>query len=293
MDRKTDKEGNLLWEKTLGGSGEDEAYSVGLSQGENVFIAGTSSSGKSSDKSKASKGGKDYWLVTLDQNGTKLWDKTFGGSQDDILRASTYTMEGHYVLAGSSYSGASEDKTQHSQGSSDYWIVEVDEQGRKVYDKRFGGSRTEDLRTVTQTRDGGLLLGGKSDSPASGDVSQSTWGSSDYWLVKTYASLNSLIAPRTATAAETSIVVSQTFLAYPNPFQEKLTITFSLPDMQKVVIRILDGLGKPVTTLFQAEAQAKQTYQVEWHTREQEAGMYLLQLQTPTGQNTQKVMLRK
>jgi len=45
--------------------------------------------------------------------------------------------------------------------------------------------------------------------------------------------------------------------------------------------------------LFQGEAKANQEYKVEWQAGKQEAGMYMLQLQTPTGQQTQKLLLSK
>lgn len=117
---KTDKAGNLVWEQTFGGSGADELFSVKQINGNNYYLAGTSSSGKEGDKSQKSHSGKDYWLVKVDESGTKIWDKAFGGSKDDKLLASTFTDEGHYILAGSSNSDVSGDKSQASQGSNDY-----------------------------------------------------------------------------------------------------------------------------------------------------------------------------
>jgi len=293
---KTDKDGNLVWEKTYGSLGQDEVYSVGRSHGDNLFIAGTSNSGKNGNKSQASQGGKDYWLLKLDKNGTKIWDKTFGGNQDDELRASAFTDQGHYVLAGSSSSSISGDKTQASQGASDYWVVEVDEKGDKVQDQRFGGSGTEELRTVTQIQDGGLLLGGRSDSEVSGDKTQYSGESTDYWLVKIYPATSSLVAARTGTLAEevtSTPTVLSTFNAFPNPFQERITIRFTLPATQPTTLKVLDNQGHLLATLFQEEAQANQTYQVEWQAGKQPAGLYFLQLQTPTLQQQQKLLLSK
>ncbi|RDC64881.1 T9SS type A sorting domain-containing protein [Adhaeribacter pallidiroseus] len=292
---KTDKQGTLVWEKTFGGNSADEAYSVGMNSDNNYFISGTSSSGKSGNKTQASQGGKDFWLVTLDEKGTKLWDRTFGGSKDDELRASTYTHQGHYVLAGHSYSDISGDKTQDSQGESDYWAVVVDENGNKVQDLRFGGSGKEELRTVTQTKDGGILLAGRSSSGVSGDRTQPSQGSTDYWLVKVAPQTSPILAARQATV--TAEPVSKTaFLnlqAYPNPFQEKVTISFTLPDTQMVTVKVLDSQGKAIATLFQEDANANQTYQVEWQAGKQESGLYFLRLQTAGKVQHQKVLLTK
>jgi len=291
---QTDKNGHLMWEKSYGGNGQDDAYSVARS-GNDFYLSGTSRSGKSGDKSQASQGGSDYWVVKINSTGTKIWDKSLGGSQDEELRASTLINQNQLVVAGTSFSGVSGDKTQTSQGESDYWAVALDAQGNKIYDKGVGGSGTEELRTILQTHDSGLLLGGRSNSDVSGDRTQPTQGGTDYWLVKVATATLPLVAAR----PETSVINEESkpslfpLLAYPNPFSDKLTITFSLPKTQAATVRVLDHQGREVDTLFQQEAQANQQYEVEWQAGKQEAGMYLLQLQTPTGQQTQKLLLSK
>jgi len=58
----------------------------------------------------------------------------------------------------------------------------------KQWDKRYGGTSTDILSSFQETNDGGFILGGYSSSAVSGDKSQPSWGTSDYWIVK----LNSL-----------------------------------------------------------------------------------------------------
>ncbi len=172
-------------------------------------------------------------------------------------------------------------------------MITVDEQGNQLQDQRFGGSGKEELRTVTQTKDGGLLLGGRSDSGVSGDRAQPSQGSTDYWLVKVAPATTRIVAARTATLVEEDEAELTSVRAYPNPFQEKVTVSFTLPDTQKATVRVLDSQGQVVATLFQGEVQASRVYQVEWSANNQQAGMYLLQLQTATEQNTQKLLLYK
>ncbi|QNF32130.1 T9SS type A sorting domain-containing protein [Adhaeribacter swui] len=291
---QTDQAGNLLWDKTYGGSGNDKAYSVGRS-GNSFFLAGTSNSGANGDKTQSSRGGKDFWLIKISSTGDKLWDKRYGGTANDELSASSITTDGGIALAGKSNSGAGADKTQSNQGRSDYWLVQVDANGNLQWDQRFGGSRSDELRVVTQTQDGGFLLGGQSDSGRSGDKNQSLIGflGTDYWLVK--------VAPRTAAASqntpettvEQATVVIKNFTAYPNPFRDRVTVSFTLPQTQAITVRVLDSQGHPVATLFQEQAQAHQKYEVQWQAGNQKAGMYLLQLQTPAQQNTLKLLLQK
>jgi len=54
----------------------------------------------------------------------------------------------------------------------------------KLWDKRFGGSTTDQLNSVIATADGGYLLAGTSSSSADGDKSEATRGGSDFWAVK-------------------------------------------------------------------------------------------------------------
>jgi len=287
----TDKDGTILWEKTFGGKYEEVAYSVARSSS-GYYISGTSDSDKSGDKSQARQGRNDYWVVKTDLNGNKIWDRTFGGNADDELRASTGLADGGLVLGGYSYSEVSGSKTHGSQGASDYWLVRVDREGNQVYDKRLGGSGQDELHAIFSTPDGGLLLGGRSGSNVSGDKAQPSQGSNDYWLVKLAPESSSIrVAARVASELEPTVTLFNSFNAYPNPFHDKVSVSFTLPESQPVTLKVYDSQGREITTLFRGEAKAKQPTQVEWQAGKQASGLYLLQLQTPTKKQQQKIIL--
>ncbi|QMU29526.1 T9SS type A sorting domain-containing protein [Adhaeribacter radiodurans] len=296
---RVDKDGNKLWDKTFGGKGGEKAITVGRSHGENFFIAGSSTSGKSNDKSqdlRGNIGASDFWIVKIDAKGNKIWDKGFGGDNIDFLEAGTYTFEGSYVIAGTSYSGATADKSEENRGRSDYWVVKIDANGNKQWDKTFGGMREEEVSTVFQTTDGGLLVGGHSDSEISGDVTQPEQGRSDYWLLK--ISLDSLntadnLASRTTMQELPTTSPVKVLQFYPNPFHSKVTVQFTLPQTQPVTVKIYDSQGREVKNLFQDEVQANQTYQLKWESDNNPAGLYYLQLQTPTTMIQSKLLLTK
>ncbi|QRR01440.1 CBM96 family carbohydrate-binding protein [Dyadobacter sandarakinus] len=118
-----------------------------------------------------------------------MWNKTFGGNNRDVLRQMEQTTDGGYILGGTTESDISGDKTQASKGSADFWVVKVSANGTKEWDKTFGGSGFDELIAVHQTRDGGYILGGRSDSNAGGDKSSNdrrltAGGRGDYWIVK-------------------------------------------------------------------------------------------------------------
>jgi hypothetical protein len=57
----------------------------------------------------------------------------------------------------------------------------------KQWDADFGGSENDQFAAGQQTKDGGYIWGGYSESGISGDKTQASRGSSDYWIVKTGA----------------------------------------------------------------------------------------------------------
>ncbi|KAA9325979.1 LamG-like jellyroll fold domain-containing protein [Adhaeribacter soli] len=181
---KLDLQGNKQWEKTYGGSGADYLASLQQISDGGYILGGYSSSGISGDKSQASKGGLDFWVLKLDANGNKLWDKTFGGDLTDALRKIVQTSDGGYLLAGDSDSGISGDKTQASKGDKDFWVIKLDAGGNKQWDKSYGGSSIEYLYDLELTTDGGFVIGGSSDSGISSDKSGASKGGTDYWIIK-------------------------------------------------------------------------------------------------------------
>jgi len=184
---KTDANGGKQWDASFGGSYSDLLYSLQQTADGGYILGGYSSSGISGDKTQASRGDEDYWIVKTDANGVKQWDATFGGSSDDYLYSVQQTADGGYILGGSSESGISGDKTQASQGEDDYWIVKTDANGIKQWDATFGGSSDDYLYSLQKTSDGGYILGGSSESGISGDKTQTSQGEADYWIVKTDA----------------------------------------------------------------------------------------------------------
>ncbi|MEA5427362.1 T9SS type A sorting domain-containing protein [Arcicella lustrica] len=181
---KTDAKGNKVWEKTFGGTKDENLASMLATADGGYVLLGISNSDISADKSEASRGTNDYWVIKVNANGTKVWDKTFGGNAQDTPKSIVATADGGFILGGQSLSGLSGDKTEASKGTYDYWIVKINANGSKVWDKTFGGDNEEYLSKILIITDGGYLLGGYSSSGISGNKSETSKGASDYWIVK-------------------------------------------------------------------------------------------------------------
>ncbi|HRH48395.1 MAG TPA: hypothetical protein PLP23_06580 [Panacibacter sp.] len=181
---KIDKNENKQWDRCFGGSGVDFLYSLQLTVDGGYVLGRASDSGIGGDKTEDSRGTSDYWVVKIDSNGVKQWDKRFGGSSIDNFNSLQQTSDHGYILGGYSYSGIGGDKTENNRGNVDYWVVKIDINGAKQWDKRYGGSDIDQLNALEQTTDGGYVLGGYSASNVSGDKSEGSRGSNDYWVLK-------------------------------------------------------------------------------------------------------------
>ena len=191
---RIDGQGNKLWERFYGGTRSEPLFDLQPTSDGGFILGGGSASPPGVNKTSPNFGGYDFWVVRLDGSGNKLWDQSFGGRQDEEVRSLRQTSDGGFLLAGRSYSGVSGNKTSPSHGSSDYWLVRIAADGTKLWDKSFGGSRNDELYTMSSLPDGGWLLGGESGSLPDGTKTSPYYGGDfpggDYWVVRLDADAN-------------------------------------------------------------------------------------------------------
>lgn len=178
---KTDKYGVVQWQKSYGGSEEDEASSIQQTSDGGYIIAGFTAS--SNGDVTLMHGYTDIWAVKIDASGTIQWQKTYGGTGWDQSRCIQQTPDGGYIIGGMSNS-TNGDVTEN-KGETDFWIVKTDQSGVLQWQKSFGGSDYDMINSLQQSPDGGYIFAGQTSS-SNGDVIGSH-GMSDYWVVKTDA----------------------------------------------------------------------------------------------------------
>ena len=192
---KLDSAGNIQWQKDIGGTGSDYLTSVKQTPDGGYILGGFSGSGASGNKTDASKGGNDYWVVKLDGTGNIKWQKDIGGDNDDGVTfypcavAIGLAADGGYIVGGTSNSDSSGDKTSnpvagYSSFDFDYWILKLDSVGNIQWQKTIGGISPDALYSLAQTNDGGYIAGGSSYSGASGSKTDTCWGFVNYWVLK-------------------------------------------------------------------------------------------------------------
>ena len=175
---KVDQSGNPLWEKTYGGSNADNVFSIATDGNGGYIFTGYSSS-TDGDANGNSGGLPDYWIVKIDAMGNKQWHKTYGGSGSDWAHDIVKTTNG-YVIIGMSSSTDGDITGQH--GKLDAWVLKIDNNGNKIWQKTFGGSNNDHGQGILSTSDGSLFIGVNSQS-ADGSFTSSL-GYMDAWVVK-------------------------------------------------------------------------------------------------------------
>jgi len=162
---KLDNAGNILWQKSFGGSGEDVATSiVGTSDG--FMILGYSNSTDGDIATGANKGGFDLWLIKIDTDGNLLWQKNLGGSDTDksgkiYNNVYTNTPDSFYISA---YSKSSDGDLTENAGDYDFWLLSIDDNANIVWQKSYGGSGTDKEPVLNYDMGMGLYVVGASNS---------------------------------------------------------------------------------------------------------------------------------
>lgn len=140
---KLDTNGNVTWQKTYGGSSRDIASSIQQTSDGGYIVAGET---LSYDVAEG-----DCWVLKLDADGNVVWQKTYGGIDNDGGAVIKQTSDGGYIVAAttSSYGG----------GSYDCWVLKLDADGDVTWQKTYGGIYPDYARSIQETSDGFIMAG--------------------------------------------------------------------------------------------------------------------------------------
>ncbi len=192
---KTDKEGNLMWDKTIDG----RAYNWGedIIPADNGFIIGGYSENGEIFAVKIDENGEMIWnrvyrlkgssfmmdmceaddgyllagitstkdhrdqafIMKIDEDGNEIWNRTYGGKYEEMLE-NIIKVEDGYIFAGWTNS--------YGNGVWDVWLVKVDENGNEIWNRTYGGRDIDDARCVALTSDGGYIIAGATMSYGNG-----------------------------------------------------------------------------------------------------------------------------
>lgn len=245
---KVDKDGILIWEKTYGGENNDNLNSSIITVDNGLILGGRSES-VTGDVKSHNHGEGDFWIVRIDSIGNIIWENQYGGSLDEMLNYITNAHDGGYILTGwtesndgdiNSGNHSKPDNCQDWYIHKDAWVLKIDNLGKIVWEKTFGGSNSDNFRSVKGTKDSCYILAG-STSSNDGDILDTNIKSTDAWAVKLDEAeiLNSpfLYHPRDTTLAY-CLSQEEVDMIFNNWIEK---ISKSLADTSKYQLKIFNG----------------------------------------------------
>jgi len=271
----------------------------------------------------------DIFIMKVDKNGTKLWQKIYGSNGFDNAYDFTITKDNGFVIIG--YIG--KDYSNYEQNF-DLWLLKTDENGDTLWTKTYGTDKNEVGRSVEVTEDNGYIIAGQNQGLIYG-------GLSDIWVLRTN-SLGDTLWTRTfgdsvfdignsiCKTYDNSYLVGgsigsyvsnsydgylilisdkkpdqvnemnknylrnefKLFQNYPNPFNPITNIEFAIPEKNFVELNVYNSLGQKVKVLV-SEVISGGNYNIKFDGNNFSSGIYFYQLKTDNYNIVKKMLLLK
>jgi uncharacterized repeat protein (TIGR02543 family) len=145
--------GDLVWQRTYGGSGNDSAVDLVLTAAGDAYIAANTESFSSATRAS------DYWVLKISSSGDILWQRQYGGTDRDSCRSLALTLDGGCIVGGAGY--GFEPEWAHVPFNP--WFLKLAPNGDIQWQKRLG----HDMfyyhgygQSLSQTTDGGYVVTG-------------------------------------------------------------------------------------------------------------------------------------
>ena len=154
---KISLDGKLIWEQSLGGKRDEYAGGIAGTDDGGFLVVG--------DSNSFGNGYKDVYIVKLDKNGKEISSHVIGGEKEDSAQALTRTADGSMMLVGY--------RELERSGDTDFFVMKLDQNGKKIWAKTYGPDQADRLNAVTATADGGIVATGSTRSYKSAQTDMS------------------------------------------------------------------------------------------------------------------------
>ena len=258
---KLDSLGNPEWHRCYGGSLHDGAIRL-LSLDDGYLIAGYGESADGDLTGSGWHGGSDVWLIHTNLSGDIIWQKCYGGSNDDDPERIFQTSDGGFMVFGitKSFDGDVVGNPSNSPENPSIWLFKVDSTGVLLWQQCIGGHARERVHGVIQISDYNYAVAGEMTFSPSGDVNCSNFiygSSNNYWVFG--------ISDTIVSTPETS-EVKLDLQVYPNPAKDQ--VTFETTGNKPASIFVYNHTGQLVEKL---DLNASRT---NWNVGNLQRGLY-------------------
>ena len=163
---KCNSTGAVIWEKHYGGTDYESSNAIIRDRYNSYIVVGETSSNPAQDT--------NFYALRIKPDGDTLWTKTYAGSKFDAAYGVDTTLDGNYVLIGTTYLHNPSDSFNTSKN---ILFLKIDASGNQMWSSLDGGQKDEEGRFVKQFSDGSLLTGGMTESFGGGgqDVFLEHW----------------------------------------------------------------------------------------------------------------------
>jgi hypothetical protein len=162
---KLNKEGKVEWEKNFGGKGDDHLKTLSLTS-TGYLIGGESRSERSGNKTAGIEEGTDLWLISLNERGEEIWQKSFNFRNRDVLMGmSVLHSSDEKSSKGILLGGYTQAEGRIEADDETFWMLYLDHIGNEQWRKHVKGEsrkREERLSDIKLNRDGSIVLAGTS-----------------------------------------------------------------------------------------------------------------------------------
>jgi len=166
---RTNKNGDTLWTKTIGGNLIDKGNSIIETSDSSIVIAGLTNT--TTDSTQA-------YIIKVSKTGQLLWDSAYGGGNGyDMANSVIETANGEYVIAGTTTS-------YNTNNDKDFYLARTDNNGTLIWQSNFGNPGEEEIFEVYEDNIGNLINVGFTKAAGSGgkDAELFYIGASGWWM---------------------------------------------------------------------------------------------------------------
>ncbi|AZA53159.1 T9SS type A sorting domain-containing protein [Chryseobacterium sp. G0201] len=269
---KLSKEGKVEWEKNFGGKGDDHLRTLALTS-EGFLIGGESRSERSGNKTVGIEEGTDLWLISLNEKGDEIWQKSYNFKNRDVLMGMSVLSRESEDGSGKSTKGVLIGGYTQAEGrieSDDekFWMLYLDENGNEQWRKHVQGEsskKEERLSDIKFNRDGSIVLAG---------TSAEELGKENWKIIKL------------GDKQIDQLIVKQDIKIYPNPVSDYTYVEIGF-DFKDAEIILYDMSGRQLQSLKTKNKVTK------INTQALIQGAYLIVIKTDTNKTANAKLIKK